>query len=103
VSAFHEKIVAAFADIDYEPEDFGLEPQETQLAGFTVGDAVICTEDYEDGMYAAYEDDEGVVLGITAPSLGGGVFGEQPKGARLLVLFEGIDPMPIDPAYVETI
>jgi hypothetical protein len=84
-------------------DEYGL-TDKTELAGFKLGDKVICTEDYEEnGRQGAYEDDEGVVIGISAATPGGGPFGLEPLGERLLVAWESMDPDSIDPAHVENI
>lgn len=82
-------------------ESNGVSETEAELAGFSIGERIIVTEDFEDGVVAHYEDEEGTVIGITEPREGGGPFNLAPRGRQLFVDWDDMDPSHIDPAFVK--
>jgi hypothetical protein len=89
-----------------DPDDYSINEERLELDGFQVGERVICTEDYEDpstGFNNAEEGAEGIIIGITHPHPGGGMFNNPAKGPMLCVGWNDRDPSDVEPAYVEGI
>lgn len=89
-------------------EDYAFADDLTQLAGINIGDDVVCTVDEANDptnpqMVAAYDGEEGVVLGFAAPREGGGPFDLPKTSHNLYVSFDGSDPVIVDPADVEVV
>jgi hypothetical protein len=82
------------------PSDYGVDTSLAKHYGFEIGDRVMVTEDYESGVVAVYEGDEGTVIGFTAPSPGGGPFNDPPRGVEVLVAWDDTDPSHLPADYL---
>lgn len=96
----------AWGDLEEYEDSFAEDISE--LAGFKIGDRVVCIADEAEdptnpGSTSGYEDDEGTVIAFAAPRKGGGPFNLPSTGHNLYVAFDGMDPTVVDPADVEKI
>lgn len=89
-----------------EIEDYGFAFDITELDSYAIGDHVgVIVDEAEDptnpGQISAYEGDEGVVVGFSAPTPGGGPFNLPKTSYKLYVAFEDTEPCIVDPSDLD--
>lgn len=89
-----------------EIEDYNLAFDIAELESYAIGDHVgVIVDEAEDptnpGMLSAYEGDEGVVVGFSAPTPGGGPFGLPKVSFKLYVAFDDAEPCVVDPSDLD--
>lgn len=86
-----------------DPEDYGIDMEREELDGFRVGEEVVAVDDIEDeyGYCVAEAGAHGVVIGITRPHVGGGVFNTPSTPPQICVGWENMDPSSVNSTYLE--
>lgn len=86
-----------------DPEDYGINMETEELNGFSVGEQVVAIDDIEDefGYCVAEAGATGVIIGITRPHAGGGMFNTPSTPPRVCVGWDDMDPATVDTIYLE--
>ena len=86
-----------------EPDDYGIDEERSELDGMRVGERVRAIDDIVDvtGYHLADVGSEGIIIGITHPHSGGGMFNTPSRPAQLLVGWDEVDPSSVPDWLVE--